>query len=66
MKFITHVNLLLRSRMSGAIPLLLCLNVVDRENFTFTISNFFNANDISYLIIFFTTFCTLIVCMFIF
>jgi hypothetical protein len=46
------------------VELLLCLNVVDRENFTFTFSIFFNANDISYLIIFFTTFCILIVCMF--
>jgi len=63
MKINTHLSLLLRSRMSGAIPLLPCLNGVDRENFT--IPSFFNANDISYLIIFLTTFCILTVCTFI-
>jgi hypothetical protein len=49
--------------MSGTMPILPCLNDADRENFT--ISSFFNANDISYLIIFFTTFFILIVYMFI-
>jgi len=66
MKLITRLNLLLRSRISAAIPLLLHLNGVDSENFTFIISRFFNANDISYLVIFFTTFCVFTECTFIF